>query len=103
MLETKKRIGNLTIPTTKEVEIHVNKTLNTNVLFVCNEVLIRRHMGNKRLRKFRMDFTWTVGKTKYSFARCHKVEDVESFIDGYVKEVNNISSNHQKTGLLGQE
>ena len=78
--------------TKEEIEAHVNIEINEGVIFNCHEVKMLRHKGNKRLKIFRLEFTWDKDGTNFNFSRRAKFEDIPTVIDGYVDEVNRIAS-----------
>jgi len=78
--------------TKEEIEAHVNPLLNEGIAFNCHEVKMLRHKSNARLKVFRLEFTWENDGTAFSFSRRAKAVEVPAVIDGYVDEVNRIST-----------
>ncbi len=78
--------------TKEEIEAYINPKLNENVSFNCNEVRMLRHRGNKKLKVFRLDFTWDSEGAAMSFSRRTMASDVPSVVDDYLEMVNRISS-----------
>ena len=80
------------LETKQEIEEYVNPKLNEGVSFNCHDILMLRHKGNKKLKVFRLEFTWENEGKSMNFSRRVKAIEVERLIDGYIEEVNKLSS-----------
>jgi len=76
----------------EEIEAYVNPKLNDGISFHCHEVKMLRNKSNKKLKVFRLEFIWENDGTSFNFSRRAKAIEVPTVIDGYVDEVNRLSS-----------
>lgn len=80
------------IKTCEEVNDYVRPLLEQGILFECHEVKVLKTKSNKRSKFYRLEFTWTKDGKHFSFGRRSKAIDIMNVVDGYVEEVNRISS-----------
>lgn len=80
--------------TLEEVNEYINTHLNENVSFesIYEQVPRQSTMRMKIRYRFRIVFAWEKDGVKLNYARCPKREDIIDKLQGYVEDVNKLST-----------